>query len=197
MTVQTTGTITVGSGGATIVEQPNGMTGEKPAEGAGETPRQESEQAETLDALPAWAQKQIKDLRQENERRRKAETENKRKADEEKLAAEARWQQLAEERGKEIDTLRQTSEKFDRLSQQLLDQAEREIAAWPEEVRSMKPEGDVEAILGWAGKARQLVAKLTQAAAPGQSAMPRPAGSAAGAADRAARQELERRVRRL
>lgn len=199
MTVQTTGgTITISAAGSGELNAgANAATGETPAEGAGETLRQEGNQAETIDSLPAWAQKQIKDLRQENERRRKAESESKRRADEERLAAEAKWQQLAEERGKEVETLRQTAERFARLSEQLVAQAEREIAAWPEEVRSVKPEAaDAETLLSWVGKARLLAAKLTATAAPGHGATPKPAGSAAGAANQALRQEFARWVRR-
>lgn len=205
MTVQTTGgsTITIGTGSTSGVLSGGdgisaGTTGTTPADGAGGTPRQGNEQAETIDSLPTWAQRVIKDLRQENENRRKAESENKRKAEEDRLAADAKWQQLAEERGKEADALRQTAERFDRLSKQLFAQAEREIAVWPEEVRSMRPEtDDAETILAWADKARSLVTKLTATAPPGHGASPRPAGSAAGAANQAMRQEFERMVRKL
>jgi len=131
---------------------------------------------ESVASLPEWAQKMVSDLRQENANRRKREQEAKVKADEDKLAAERKWQELAEQRGQEIAALKTTAERYTVLSGQLRTQVEAEIAQWPDEVKGLKPAGDdVEAIVEWVEKARPIVSKLKAAPpAPGQGAAPRP-----------------------
>ena len=157
----------------------NTPAGATPADGASVTPPQtDAPAADTVESLPDWAQRHIRELRAENEKRRKGEAESKRKAEEEKLAAEAKWQHLAEERGTKLSDLKQVAERYERLSTQLRQQVETEVGTWPDEVKSLRPtSGDAETLLEWAEKARPIVAKLSSTPpAPGQGAAPRPTG---------------------
>lgn len=150
------------------------------ADGGGQEPRQESASTDTVESLPEWAQKTIQKLRQENAARRQAVDEERRKAAEEKLAADQKWQELAAQRGQEIERLSATATRYSALSDTLRKQIDIEVAGWPDEVKSLRPESDeVETVMQWLEKARPIVAKLRTTpatAAPGQGAAPRPSG---------------------
>lgn len=128
--------------------------------------------AEDVKSLPEWAQKHVRELRKENAdwRKRESESESARKtAEEARLADEKKWQELAENRGKEAAALKQKADAYDALQARLLEQVKAEVAQWPDEVKGMAPaeeEGGA-AWLAWAEKARPLAAKLT-APAPAQ-----------------------------
>lgn len=151
---------------------------------------------QTVASLPEWAQKMVADLRQENANRRKHEQEAKAKAEEDKLAAERKWQELAEQRGQEIAALKTTAERYTALSGQLRTQVEAEIAQWPDEVKGLKPAGDdAEGLIDWANKARAVVLKMRSAGSqPGQGVTPKPAGQGI-ANEQQAKREFERMVR--
>ncbi len=193
MTAQTaesvTGTISVSGAGMTPV-----------ANGAGVTPGPENAPAtDTIESLPEWAQKVIKDLRTENMTRRQAADEARRKAEDDRLATERKWEELAGQRKQEIDRLNTIASRHNALSESLLRQIENEVAGWPEEVKSLRPgDADVEAVMAWLEKARPLVAKLRPSPpTPGVGATPRPAGSAVMADDRKLRADFERTIRRM
>ena len=168
------------------------------ADGAGQEPRQESAHNDTIESLPEWAQRTIADLRKENAARRQANDEAKRKAAEEKLAAEQKWQELAEQRQQEIERLTATATRYSALSEMVRKQVDGEIAQWPDEVKSLRPAGDeVEAVIAWVEKARAVANKLKAAPpTPGQGAAPRPSGQGV-AADQRAKSEFERVIRGL
>lgn len=117
------------------------------------------------------------------------------KAEEERLAKQQEWQQLADQRQAKLSELQPKAELADTLSQQLRAQIDAEIAKWPEEVTAMKPADDapITAWMDWAGKARAVVAKLTEEKQPagGNRRGPKPTGSGQRDAERV--RETERK----
>ncbi len=144
--------------------------------------------AADIDALPAWAQQTIRDLRKEQASRRKAaqDAEAAAKAAEEKQLAERQeWQKLAEQRAAELASLTPVAERYAALSSEITAQIEAEIKTWPAEVIALRPaDADAVALMTWAKTARPLAQKLTTAGqppAPGQGQTPKPAGNASRA----------------
>lgn len=92
-------------------------------EGAGSTKNvQEEQQAGTVQELPDWAQTHIKELRQENAKHRTAKKTADKAAqekDEERLAAQEKWQELAEQRGTRVTELESVEEQAKRYSKAL------------------------------------------------------------------------------
>lgn len=172
---------------------PDPTTGETPttpaaATAAVTTPTPQNEtpaaaKADDVQSLPEWAQRLIKDLNKENAGRRKAadEAAAKVKADDEaKLAESQQWQKLAEQRKQELDALTAVSDRYTALSTEITTALEAEIAAWPEEIKTLRPaDADAATLLIWVKGARPLAAKLAAPTtpAPGQSPAPKPAGN--------------------
>ena len=170
----------------------------------GATPDGNAAQAETVEALPEWAQKLVKDLRKENEKQRQRNADEKRKADEDKLAEQQKWQELAAKREQERDALsaeaKNYKERYEALAAQQRAALTAETAKWPREVRDLLPdaEADVNAYGAAVEKARPLVAALTAKtdAAPGHGTTPAPAAKAGTAAEQdAARKRMAQMVR--
>lgn len=173
---------------------PADPTGQQPA-GNAPQPDQATE-AETIESLPAWAQKEIRNLRDENKRRRQDAAAAKAKADEDRLAEQQKWQELAERRSQELTAARARIDELTAVADRVMDSANAEIAKWPEEVRSMKPaEATAAGLLAWMETARPLVARLT-APAPAPGAGPTPKPSTPGALTNELRQRAAERIAR-
>ena len=139
----------------------------------------------TVDTLPAWAQKEIKDLRDENKRRRQALDDAKRKAEEDKLAEAQQWQTLAEKRAAELSAAQERITALDAVTARVIASAEAEIEKWPAEIKALRPaDASAAALLDWIDQAKPLVAKLTAPPpAPGTGPTPRPSSAANLTAD--------------
>lgn len=86
---------------------------------------------------------------------------DKRVADEKALADNAQWQQLAESRAAELETLKVKAAVADAYAQRLNALVDGEIAAWPAEVTALDPGKDaLEARLAWLERSRPLAKKL-------------------------------------
>ncbi len=152
---------------------------------------------ERIEDLPPFAQKIIRDLRAENEKRRKTADDDKRKAEEERLATEKKWQELAEKRGTELETLKAIQAKYDELATAARTRIRTEIEKWPAEVKALAPADNAEIAEWetWADKARKLVQVVTNGAQTppaGQGATPKPAGQGSRVdAERAAKVQAQ------
>lgn len=86
---------------------------------------------------------------------------DKRTADEKALADNAQWQQLAESRAAELETLKGRAAVADAYAQRLNALVDGEIAAWPAEVVALDPGKEaLEARLAWLERSRPLAKKL-------------------------------------
>lgn len=160
-------------------------------------PQQPAGEPADVASLPAWAQREIAELRRENAQRRTAErtaAQQAQQAEEQRLQQSQQWQQLAEQRGTRITELEQISTRYEALSQEIVTALEAEITAWPEEVRALRPaDADAAGLMRWARSARPLIQKLTTTApapAPGHNATPRPAGTSSADQRQQAQQAL-------
>jgi len=152
-----------------------------------------------VNELPDWAQALIKELRGENAKHRKSSqeaAEAAKLAEEKRLAEQQQWQQLAEKRKGELDALSPKAQQADELAKLLTQQINSEIRDWPDEVKSLAPQGEVSAaeMLRWVESARALATKLSQKAAPatGNGRLPKPAGVGEADKDRLGREALVR-----
>ena len=170
---QTTAGITLSATGTTPAAT-NGTDGTTPITAA------PTDAPATVESLPAFAQKIIKDLRDENKKRREALDEAKRKAEEDKLAEAQQWQTLAEKRAAELSEAQAKITALDAVTARVIASAEAEIDKWPAEVKALRPaEASAAALLDWIDQARPLAAKLT-APPPAPGAGPTPKPSTAG-----------------
>lgn len=168
----TTAGITLSATGTTPAAT-NGTDGTTPITAGADAPA-------TVESLPAFAQKIIKDLRDENKKRREALDEAKRKAEEDKLAEAQQWQTLAEKRAAELSEAQAKITALDAVTARVIASAEAEIDKWPAEVKALRPaEASAAALLDWIDQARPLAAKLT-APPPAPGAGPTPKPSTAG-----------------
>lgn len=159
--------------------------------------------AQGIDALPEWAQQEIRELRKEAASHRTAKNAAQKAAEEAaeaRLLEEKRFQELAEKRQSQIAELEPKAQLADALTERVRAQVDAEVADWPEEVKALLPQGDESAavpvleFLAMVEKARPLAAKLKASAdtpAPGTS--PRPAPNGQGGK---AKQETARRTER-
>lgn len=176
-------------------------TGTTPAVTDGATPASIEAPATTeppadVESLPAFAQKIIKDLRDENKKRRQALDDAKRKAEEDKLAADAQWQTLAEKRAAELSEAQARIAALDAVTARVISSAEAEIEKWPAEIKALKPaDAPAAALLDWIDQARPLVAKLT-APPPAPGAGPTPKPSNAGNLTADLRQRAQATIQR-
>lgn len=178
-------------------------TGTTPAATDGTTPA--STDAQTfvttdapadVESLPAFAQKIIKDLRDENKKRRQALDDAKRKAEEDKLAEAQQWQTLAEKRAAELSDAQAKIAALDAVTARVISSAETEIDKWPAEIKALRPaDATAAALLDWIEQARPLVAKLT-APPPAPGAGPTPKPSNAGNLTADLRQRAQATIQR-
>lgn len=152
---------------------------------------------ESVDALPAWAQKMIADLRGEAASNRKKVQDERKQAEEKRLADQQQWEQLATQRAAEIAALSEQNARLQALADRIRGEIDAEAKAWPAEIAALRPATDDPAqLLEYREKARVLVGKLSAAAnpAPGNGKAPTPAGQ--GRADmEKARKDFERAIR--
>lgn len=157
-----------------------------------------------VEDLPDWAQRELKEARQEAQRyrnERKQVEEAQAKAEEDRLAQEAQWQKLADQRKAKVEELTPKAELADKLSALVLEQYTAEITAWPEQVRNMAPgdEADVLTKLDWMKRAKPLALQLMadKTPTPGNGPKPKPMGSAgSGQQEQRARTEQATWTRR-
>ena len=146
--------------------------------------------------MPAWAQKEIRDLREENKRRRQDAAAAKQRAEEERLTEQQKWQELAERRAQELTAAHARIDELTAVSDRVMESANAEIAKWPDEVKSMKPaDATAAGLLVWMETARPLVARLT-APAPAPGAGPTPKPTTPGALTAEIRQRAAERIAR-
>lgn len=180
-----------------------GITNDTPTNGAtpvvtdGSTPASPATPADSVDALPSWAQKMIADLRGEAASNRKKVQDERKQAEEKRLEAEKQWEQLATQRAAEIAALNEQATRYQTLADRIRNQIDGEAKAWPDEVKALRPvTDDVTQLLEYQERARVLVAKLQAAAnpAPGTGKTPTPAGQGRADMDKA-RKDFERAIR--
>ena len=162
----------------------------------GATPDGNPAQPETVESLPEWAQKLVRDLRKENEKRRQAAANELQQAEEKRLADEQKWQELAAKREQERDELKPYRDRYEALAAQQRAALMAEVAKWPAEVKALLPgeDADVSALGEAVTKARPLVTALNgkAEAAPGQGSPPPAVGKAGTAAEQeAARKRMK------
>lgn len=171
-----------------------------------ESQEQESsapESPEGIEALPSWAQDEIKELRKEAARRRVEAREAQvaaEKAEEEKLARERQFEELAQRRQAKIDELTPAAEQAGRLTELVRGQINEEIKDWPDSITAMAPAGEqpAEVWLEWLQKARPLVKELRQKSEPpAPGAGPRPSQNGSGVDDKTARQQWQSTFRAI
>lgn len=168
-----------------------------PATTDGSTPASPATPAESVDALPSWAQKMIADLRGEAATNRKKVQEERKQAEEKRLADQQQWEQLATQRAAEIAALNEQSTRFQALADRIRGQIDAEAKTWPDEIKALRPQtDDVTMLLEFQERARVLVGKLNAASnpVPGNGKTPTPVGQ--GRADHEkARKDFERAIR--
>lgn len=127
----------------------------------------------------------LKVIQEENAKQAKA----RQAEDEKKLADQAKWQELADQRQARIAELEPQhaalTERTTVLEEILSGIVEKEVKEWPAEVKEFDPgkEADVVARYKWLEKGRALAAKLAAApATPGNSRGPKIAGAAGSSA---------------
>lgn len=152
-------------------------------------------QAETVESLPEWAQKLVRSLRRENEKRRQEADTERQQAEEKRLADAQQWQELAAKREQERDELKPYKERYEALAAQQRAALVAVVAKWPAEVRALLPgdDADVQALADAVDKARAVVAALDAKATttPAHGTPPPPAGRAGLGADQ---EEARRRM---
>lgn len=110
-----------------------------------------------------------------------------RKAAEAEAKQKGEFEKLATDRGARLETIEADyatlQERYTALTELIEKQAKGRIQALPDELRAMKPEGDVTALLDWLGKAEIAASKLLSTPrSPGTPAGPR-LGSGIGSYD--------------
>lgn len=118
--------------------------------------------------------KAIKDAQAQAETARQAE-------DERKLAQQAEWQTLAQNRQAKIDELKPQAELAGKLSEMVAAQYAAEIKDWPEQVRRMAPADSASILdkLDWMNKAKPLAVELMadKTPIPGNGRRPKVTGA--------------------
>lgn len=163
----------------------------------GSTPPSPATPPESVDALPAWAQKMIADLRGEAASNRKRLQDERKQAEDKRLADQQQWEQLATQRAAEIAALSEQNTRLQALADRIRSEIDAEAKTWPAEIAALRPATDDPAqLLEYRERARVLVGKLNAATnpAPGNGKAPTPAGQ--GRADmEKARKDFERAIR--
>jgi len=114
-------------------------------QGVDDAPGAQPNEISEVEQLPAWAQKELQDLRAESKKRRLQLREQEQaaaKADEARLVEQAKWQELAEKRGKELEALTSLKEKADRYEQAFLANLEKRVASLPDQYKAIVPDFD-------------------------------------------------------
>ena len=151
----------------------------------------------TVETLPDWAQKEIRELRKEAAANRKAKQEAQEaisKAEEDRLAKERNFEELATKRQAKINELEAQAALAADLTGILSARIQAEIKEWPKEITDMAPPEPVDprVLQAWVDQARPLVAKLQQAGqTPGNGGRPTPTGTRNRAAEQVAQAQRD------
>ena len=186
--------------------------GQEPEDSNPETPASPDKPADpaaqSIDALPEWAQQLVKDLRSENASHRTAKNAAQKAADEAaeaQLLSDKKFEELAAKRSEQIAELEPKAQLADALTERVRAQVDAEIAEWPEEVKNLLPQGDeseavgVLEFLALVEKARPLAAKLKEqqeTPPPGTSRRPAPNGQGGKTKSDEWRREARQQVKR-
>ena len=162
-------------------QEPEGQN--NPNRAAEALPNSDQESEGDMNALPKWARKKIADLARENQAQRAAKATAEaeaRRAQEAKLEQERQFEQLANQRAARVAELEPIAERYNALAAKLTADLEAQIEKLPAEIKQMKPaNADLDDLIDWAEKARQLAAKMQAAASPGHGAPPKAADAQA------------------
>lgn len=163
-----------------------------------ETQATEAQQPEQPATTPAVAQKtdtqsqeqtvpytrfkEVNDRLKALEDERAAEKQAREEEDGKKLAEQAEWQKLAENRKTKLDELKPKADLADKLATMVTTQYEAEIKDWPETVKAMAPNADAPILdkLEWMQKAKPLALELMaeKSTAHGNGRKPPPVSAA-------------------
>jgi hypothetical protein len=105
-------------------------------------PADSGDEIEDVAKLPAWAQRIIKETRDEAKQRRldlKKLEDQKREEETKRLEEEGKWKTLAEKHAAEIETLKPTAERLTLLEQKMQATNEVRVKRIPEAMRSVIP----------------------------------------------------------
>jgi hypothetical protein len=119
------------------------MTDNTQQPGAADTT--EATEAQDMASLPAWAQKLIKDLRKEAgdyRTARKQADEAKRTAEEAALVEQAKWKELADKRGAELEGLKPVQDRLTAYETAFKTALVKRLDAIPDEFKSLVPAFD-------------------------------------------------------
>lgn len=154
-----------------------GVTTETPPT-AGTTPDGEPQEdgsttketkTEDIKSLPEWAQKKIGALNAEARQNRldkQKALDDKKASEEATLKEQNNYKALYEKAEKELSELKPKAAQTEELNELLMSRINAEIADWPEEVKSMAPDGEVSAaeMVKWLEKAKPLALKVMKGA---------------------------------
>lgn len=133
-----------------------------------------------VEDLPDWAQRELKEARQEAQRyrnERKAAEEAQTKAEEERLAQSAEWQKLADSRKAKIEELTPKAELADKLSALMAAEYEARTKDWPQDVKILAPRDDAPVAEKWDWMMRATpLATADKTPVPGNGRRPQPTG---------------------
>lgn len=105
------------------------------------------------------------------------------KAEEKRMEEQQQWQKLAEERGKQMESLKEKVADYEKLVPIISKQVQDEINGWPEKVKNLFPTDEMSVVemMEWANRFRPLAQEMAGTPAPvgGNGRGPRPSGSAA------------------
>lgn len=151
---------------------------QKPAASAAEPSKTDTQQQEQT--VPYSRFKEINDRLKMLEEQREQEAKAREEEENKKLADQQRWQELYETSTKKLAELTPKADLADKLAEKLLDQYEKEIANWPDEVKGMapKPEASILDKLDWLDRARPLAKALSEGKTPPAGNGPRPRSTA-------------------
>lgn len=141
------------------------MTPEETQQSQDATTTTTTQDAETVDSLPVFAQKIIKDLREENKQRRKAveDAEKERtRIETERLQEQGKFKELFEGANKELEPLKQAAERATVLEAAITAHNEKRITRIPENMRTVVPSDYTpEKLSEWLDKNEAILAKPT------------------------------------
>lgn len=102
-----------------------------------------------------------KRLLRDRERQQKESQDATDKAEAERLKTEQKYQELSEKQAKQIAELKPKADAYDRLTETLTSQLDAEIAAWPDDLKDLIPDGlDLEARTKLVEKLRPRIKRL-------------------------------------
>jgi hypothetical protein len=118
-----------------------------------DAPGAQTTETTEVDQLPEWAKKELAELRAEAKKRRLQLREQEQaaaKAEEQRLVEQAKWQELAEKRGKELEALKPVQDKVQKYEEAFLATLNKRLEALPDTYKSVVPDfGDPVRTMEW------------------------------------------------